>query len=201
MMMSRKLARFRYHGLVAVTLLTLLLSCTALDTDTVFSPDGTTTTIILVRHAEREPGLDPPLNEEGLMRALALAAELADDGVTAVFYPDLIRNRQTADPLVEASGAARREFSALEVADTKAWANNFVDEVRRDHAGGVVVWIGNTGPAIENVQEGNLQEIYARLGGTGAPPIRYASLYTVTLFDDRPPSIAEATYGGASSLD
>jgi hypothetical protein len=40
-----------------------------------------------------------------------------------------------------------------------------VREVVLDHAGGVVPWIGNTRPAIEGIQEGNLQEIYYRRGG------------------------------------
>ncbi len=191
----------RYVARIAMCCLVLSLSCTPLQTATVFSPEGTTTRIIMVRHAERDEGLDPPLNAEGLVRAEALADELADDGVTAIFYPDLIRNRQTADPLAELSGAARREFSALEIADTKALANTFVAEVVRDYADGVVVWIGNTGPVIEGVQSGNLQEIYARLGGTGDPPIKYSSFYTIVLHEDSPPTITESTYGGASSLD
>jgi len=116
-----------------------LTSCSALQVDTVYSPAGTETTIVIVRHGERDEGLDPPLNEEGLARAQALADELAEAGVTVVMYPDLMRNRQTADPLVERTGAARREFSAVEAADTKALANNFVDEVLADYAGGVVV--------------------------------------------------------------
>ena len=36
------------------------------------SQAGTTTTIVLVRHAERDPGLDPPLNAVGVVRAQAL---------------------------------------------------------------------------------------------------------------------------------
>ncbi len=177
------------------------LSCTALDPNVVHSPPGTTTTIIIVRHAERDEGFDPPLNEEGLIRAQALADELADDGVTAIFYPDLIRNRQSAEPLAALVDPVIRVYTQLEVADTKALANNFVNEVLENHAGGVVLWIGNTGPFIENVQSGNLQEIYARLGGTGDPPIRYDSLYTIVLHDDRPPTITMGTYGGPSSLD
>lgn len=175
--------------------------CTPLDTDTVFSPPGTTTTIIMVRHAERDDGLDPPLNDEGRVRAQALADELADDGVTAIFMPDLIRNRETAQPLIDLVDPAVRLYGAVAIADTKKLANDFVSEVISQHAGGVVLWIGNTGPFIENVQSGNLQEIYARLGGEGEPPTRYESLYTIVLSDDMPPTITMGTYGGPSSLD
>ena len=145
--------------------------------------------------------MDPPLNEEGSIRAEALANVLTDEGVTAVFYPAFIRNRQTADPIIEMTGAIRREFSVLQAADTKSIANSFVDEVISDHAGGVVVWIGNIGPKIDNVQSGNLQEIFARLGGTGNPPIQYQSFYTIVLNEDTPPTITMDTYGGNSSLD
>ena len=176
-------------------------SCSSLDSGEVHSPPGTTTTIILVRHAERDEGLDPPLNDEGLVRAVALADELEDDGITAIFYPDLLRNRQSAQPLIERIDPTIRVYTAVDMADTKALANSFVDEVVRDHAGGVVLLVGNTGPVIEGVQSGNLQEIYARLGGTGAPPIQYQSLYTIVLHPDAPPTITMGSYGGPSSLD
>ena len=180
-----------------------LSSCTLLDTRVVFSPPGTTTTIIMVRHAERDEGYDPPLNAEGLIRAEALADELENAGVTAIFYPDFIRNRQSAEPLAQRANPTptTHVYTQLEAADTKALANRFVQEVLTNHAGGVVLWIGNTGPFIENVQEGNLQEIYFRLGGTGNPPVLYRDLYTIVLYDDIPPIITEGTYGGPSSLD
>ena len=100
--------RGRIVTFLTIACLALALSCTPLQTDTVFSPAGTTTKIIIVRHAERDAGLDPPLNEEGLIRAQALVDVLADDGVTGVYYPALTRNRQTADPLVEMSHGTDR---------------------------------------------------------------------------------------------
>jgi len=176
-------------------------SCTVLDTGVVYSLPGTTTTIIMVRHAERDEGFDPPLNEEGLIRAQALADELEDDNVLAIYYPDLIRNHQTADPLIERVNPEVHVYSEVEAADTKALANDFVDHVLANHAGETVLWIGNTGPFIEDVQEGNLQEIYRRLGGTGNPPVLYRDLYFITLHDDEAPTFVETTYGGPSSLD
>jgi len=196
-------ASFRYAATIVafVVVAGLQLGCTPLDRSTVFSPPGTTTTIIMVRHAERIEGFDPPLNAEGQARAEALADELEDAGVTAIFYPNFIRNRQTADPLRVRVQPSITVYSQAQAGDTRAMANIFVDAVVRDHAGGVVLWIGNTGPVIENVQSGNLQEIYARLGGTGDPPLRYQDMYTIVLHDDMPPTITEGTYGGPSSLD
>jgi hypothetical protein len=174
--------------------LELVAGCTELDTNAPFSPPGTATTIIMVRHAERDDGYDPPLNATGLVRAEALAEELEDDGITTIFYPDFIRNVQTAEPLLARVSAGTRVYTQLEAGNTKALANMFVDEVIAEHAGEVVLWIGNTGPEIEGVQSGNLQEIYARLGGTGTPPIQYTSLYTIVLHDDSPPTVTRGTY-------
>ena len=55
--------------------------------------------IILVRHAERDPGLDPPLNTEGIARAQILADVLGQNGVTAIYTMESIRNRETAHRL------------------------------------------------------------------------------------------------------
>jgi broad specificity phosphatase PhoE len=148
----------------------------------------------MVRHAERDDGYDPPLNDTGWVRAEMLADELEDAGITTIFCPDFIRNRQTAEPLLERIDAEVRVYSQAESGNTKQLANDFVNEVVAEHSGEVVLWIGNTGPEIEGVQSGNLQEIYARLGGTGAPPVLYTSLYTIVLHDDGPPSITEGHY-------
>lgn len=165
------------------------------------SQAGTTTTIIIVRHAEREPGFDPPLNEEGEARAEALADALDENGVTAIFTSAFIRNRQSCDVLADRLGLEVQEFSQAEVAITKTWADGFVNNVLQNHAGGTVLWVGNTGPIIEDVQSGNMQELYLRLGGTGRSPTRYQDIYTATIPDDGPVRFVKAEYGGESSLD
>lgn len=204
-MRVRSLSR---HVAIAALVLSLwgVAGCpSGLPAGPVFSPEGTTTTIIIVRHTERDASTDlvpdPPLNAEGEARAIALADELEDDGVTAIFYPDFVRNQQTAAPLLERVDATVRTFTQAESSLTKSMAERFLTEVVRDHAGGVVLWIGNTGPVIEGVQEGNLQETYYRLGGTGDPPIRYQDMYRAVLTDSAPPQITEGEYGGPSSLD
>lgn len=179
-----------------------VFSCTPLSTDPVSSQAGTTTTIVIVRHAEKlDDSLDPPLNDEGFARAAALADVLKGNGVTAIYCPDLVRNRQTCAPVEEALGLTANVISQLRLADTKALANELVDEILTQHAGGVVLFVGNTGPAIEGVQSGNLQELYARLGGTGTPPVKYRDLYVAIVPEEGDVHFIEATYGGSSSLD
>jgi hypothetical protein len=171
-----------------------------LSTAPVQSQPGTTTTLILVRHAERDEGLDPPLNEEGMARAAALANVLRGDGATAIYCPDLIRNRQTFDVVAEALGLEVNVIGADRLADTRALANDLVEEITRLHAGGVVLFVGNTGPVLAD-QSGNLQELYARLGGAGDPPIRYQDIYVAVIPEEGPVHFIEASYGGRSSLD
>jgi hypothetical protein len=64
-----------------------------------------TTTVIIVRHAERNTGEDPPLNPEGEARAQALASALSIAGVTGIFTTPYLRNQQTAVPLAAATAA------------------------------------------------------------------------------------------------
>ncbi len=165
------------------------------------SQAGTTTTIIMVRHAEREPGFDPPLNEEGEARAEELADALDENGVTAIFCAAFIRNRQTCDVLADRLGITVEDVSQAELALTKSFADNFVNNVLENHAGGTVLWVGNTGPVIEDVQSGNLQELYMRLGGTGRSPTRYQDIYTATIPEEGPVRFVKAEFGGPSSLD
>lgn len=193
-------AVMRTSGRVVLLGLAAAASCTPLSTAPVQSQPGTTTTIVIVRHAERNEGLDPPLNEEGLRRATALAQVLGQNGVTAIYCPDLLRNRQTCDAVADRLGLEVNLLSATRIADTRALANELVEEILAQHSGGVVLFVGNTGPAVGD-QSGNLQELYARLGGTGNPPIRYQDLYVSIIPDEGPVRFIKGTYGGVSSLD
>lgn len=192
----------RKHAvLFLILLVTGTVSCQTLDLTPALSLPGTTTTIILVRHCERDPGLDPPLNTEGFIRRVALRNVLSENGLTAIYASDQIRNRQSVAPLESSLGITATFIPALELADTKALANRLVDEWLRDHAGGVVLWCGNTGPVIPDVQDGNLEEIYRRLGGTGRAPNRYQDLYIVVVPELGETRFIKTEYGGPSSLD
>jgi hypothetical protein len=185
----------------AVAATVLISSCnTFILPPLVRSKPGTTTTIILVRHAERDPGLDPPLNEEGLVRREKLADVLEHNGVTAIYTGDILRNRQTIEPLVERLGITPTILNPTDLADSRALANRLINEWLTFHAGGVVLWVGNTGPIVAD-RKGNLEEIYRALGGTGAPPNRYQDFYVVVVPEEGDPHFIETTYGGPSSLD
>ncbi|MGD0184433.1 MAG: histidine phosphatase family protein [Roseiarcus sp.] len=65
--------------------------------------------LILVRHGRPDEGdvarpNDPPLNTDGRRQANAVAALLAQEGVTRIVASPLARARQTAEPLAERLG-------------------------------------------------------------------------------------------------
>ena len=150
------------------------------------------TTLIVVRHAEREPGDDPPLNAEGLKRAESLAKALEQAGLTAIYTTQYIRNRQTAEPLAARRGVAVT-VRPIDFDETVAYVANLLEDIRRNHPGGVVLVIGHA--------NGMNAQIFAQLGGVGAGPNRYEDLYVVTLPYDSAPRLVLGTYGGRSSLD
>lgn len=72
---------------------------------TAFAQSNAVTTVILVRHSERESGQgDDPLSAQGRERAQALAHVLRDTGVKTVITSGLTRTRQTVEPFAQHSG-------------------------------------------------------------------------------------------------
>jgi phosphohistidine phosphatase SixA len=131
-----------------------------------------TTTLILVRHAERPPGTDPDLLPDGRARAGDLARALERAHVRAIFHTTFKRTRQTAESLAARTGVALTE---VPIAGSDA-AAHVADVVRRMLAfgGQTVVYVGhsNTVPAV-----------IAALGITPAPSIAdsvYNRFYVVT---------------------
>lgn len=148
------------------------------------------TTVILVRHAEKaaEGGSDPALSEAGRARALALAAELADDSVDAILVTPYVRTGQTAAPI---AAALRATPHTIPVQGGGAAHLAAVREAIAQHAGQTVLVVGhsNTVPAL-----------VAALGGPQGIVIEeaeYGNLFTVTLEGGKAPVFARACYGGA----
>jgi hypothetical protein len=188
--------------ILGMALLLLAVVACGFTTPPIVSKPGTTTTIILVRHAERDPGLDPPLNAEGLTRANRLAQVLGENGVTAIYATDYLRNRQTAEPLAARLGLTVGLIAVAELANTQALAAKLASEFLEKHAGGVVLLIGNVGTPILG-QRGILEDMYRLFGGLESPPNRYQDLTIMVVPEvgKGAPRIIRTTYGGVSSLD
>ncbi len=164
---------FRSFRVLALVL-TAGLMLAACDT-VVKSPTGTSTTVVLIRHADRSPA-EKDLNAKGRARAAALPAALEGMPIDAIYSPDLKRNLDTVAPLAAQRGLTVKVIKVSWVADRLVGEN----------PGKTVLWVGNTT---------NLKSIYANLGGTGEPPINYGDLYVMRIPDKGPAQVTRKRFG------
>jgi broad specificity phosphatase PhoE len=152
-----------------------------------------TTTVFLVRHAEKaaagdpefdpQTPADPPLNAAGRARADDLARTLEEAGVTAIFASEFARTQQTVAPLAARVGL---EVTVHPARDTAGLA----ELVATAHAGGVVVISGhsNTVPALVEA-----------LGAGTVDPIEeaweYDNLYVVAIEAPGEARVSTLKYG------
>jgi broad specificity phosphatase PhoE len=100
------------------------------------------TTVIVIRHAEKESGslLDPPLSMEGEARAARLAAMLGisqgPGRLGAIYVSSTVRSQSTAAPLASRLGVV----PIVAPADD---AQSLAKRVLREHSGGRVLIIGH----------------------------------------------------------
>ena len=169
---------FRARLLGVVVIAVLLAGCANIGI--VKSPSGTTTTLILLRHAER-PLFGKELNDDGRARASALPTALRGIHVDAIYSPNLSRNLDTVAPLAKQRGLS------VKVVET-AWLSlvRDADLLIRENPGKTVLWVGNTD---------NLKNIYEDIGGVGPPPIKYGDLYFVRVSDKGPAQMTKSRYG------
>jgi len=108
-----------------------------------------TTTVIFVRHAEKElvPADDPGLSEAGKRRAAELARQLvvADviAGVDAIYSTSYRRTEETVQPVATALGLPITSYDASNTL-------TIMDEIVKEHKGKIVLVVGhsNTVPAL-----------------------------------------------------
>ena len=180
-----------------IVLISVISGCTGsapTKSGPVLSPPGKTTTIILVRHAERARELgDSALTPAGRQRARDLVTAMGDRNITAIYSPDRGRNRETVEPLATHLGLTITLIPEARLSNTRKFADEFVQAVLSKHAGGMVLWVGNKSPV--GLWGGNLKEIYLRLGGTGDPPAKYDDLFFITVPDQGAVMVEKTTYG------
>lgn len=167
------------YALLAVALGGALVACAPIE---VRSKPGTTTTVIMTRHADRDPD-SQELNSVGRVRAIALADAVRGMGVTAIYSPNVERNLDTVRPLARELGVKITITPETSVYIADAIAREMLDR----NAGGVIVFVGNV--------TGNLQAVFHFLGGVGDGPVKYGDLFVLTVSDSEPVRIERRRYG------
>lgn len=140
-----------------------------------FFESQATTTMIFVRHAEKDLSVadDPPLSEAGRERVAELTRQLVDAdviaGVDAIYATPFRRTQQTAQPLADALNLPINTYDAE---DTEA----VLDTILERHKGKIIFVVGhsNTIPAL-----------IANLGASKqVPPINeneYDNIYIISI--------------------
>lgn len=104
------------------------------------------TTFILVRHAEKadDGTKDPPLTEEGSIRANDLVRLLIETKIDAIYSTPYKRTQETVKPIAEAKG--------LSVLSYEPMKGEVMDSLLNVHSGGTVLVSGhsNTTPWVAN---------------------------------------------------
>jgi broad specificity phosphatase PhoE len=146
---------------------------------------ATTTTVVVVRHAEKQLGTidDPPLSPEGEARAERLARLLGAGSfgrIDAIIVTDTRRTQQTVAPLAK---RVRLQPEIVAAADV----NEMLEHVSA-HRGSRVLVVAHSN---------TMPEIVGRLAGEEAPPIaddEYDSLYVVATPTFGPASVLRLTF-------
>jgi broad specificity phosphatase PhoE len=136
---------------------------------------ATTTTVVLVRHAEKELVTieDPPLAPAGERRAERLAQIFGTAGgpgrIDGIYVTNARRSQQTAAPLAARLGLRPSVLPASTSSD------NIASQVLREHRGGRALVVGHSN---------TVPEIVKALSGEDVPPIaddEYDNVYVISV--------------------
>ena len=131
-------------------------ACTVVQPAGVAPASGETTTVVVVRHAEKstDDPRDPSLSELGRERARALSALLRDAGVTEIYTTHYKRTRQTAEPFAQQFGIPITE-RPINTANSATYARDLARDILAKRGKGVlIVGHSNTVPEIVTALSG-----------------------------------------------
>ena len=147
------------------------------------------TTVILIRHAERQnPGStkpDPRLNAAGKARAKKLIHVIGPSGVKAIYHSHFARSRETARPL-----ATHLELSPIVMDEPP----QIKSDILSHHGGQTVLVVGHSD---------TIPDLINRLGAGSVPAIddnEFDNLFIVKVFGQQSASVTRLKYGNPSSV-
>ncbi|HEX6006644.1 MAG TPA: phosphoglycerate mutase family protein [Burkholderiales bacterium] len=145
------------------------------------------TTVILVRHAEKEaqPADNPPLSAQGRKRVEALIEAVRQAGVTSIYSTPYARTLETARGVAQVL-----ELPVIETPipnrSVPAYGDSVAARVRR--AGGVILVVGHSntmGAVIKALGGPEIAEI---------PDTEYGNLFVLTVEDGQPVRMLRAKF-------
>lgn len=165
-------------------------ACAATPSARVAPAPVATTTIVVVRHAEKstDDPRDPSLSAAGQQRAVALSSVLKDAGVTDIYTTQYKRNRQTAEPLAQQSGVSIVELP-IDAGNSATYAQDLARTIRLTNRGRVVLIVGHSN---------TVPDIVKALSGTTVAPItdsEYDHIFVVTVNAAGPTRLMQLRYG------
>jgi broad specificity phosphatase PhoE len=156
-----------------------------------FALSAQTTTIYLVRHAEKittnPKDKDPLLTEQGQQRALDLAKKLQKQKITAIYTTNYQRTKLTAKPLADTKSI---DIKIYEPKDLKAFANQLLTE----NQGNKILIVGHSNTVLETIE--------ALVGKRPISEItdqEYDYLFTVKLKNGKDIKVSVEHYGAKNS--
>ena len=154
-------------------------------------PAAGTTTIIIVRHGEKEaePADDPALSAAGEARAMALADAVRGSGISAIYSTRYKRTQGTARPTSEQLKVPITTFDAAPGA--RDYGQVYAGEILAKQRGKTVLVVGHSN---------TVPSILRGLGIADAPSIsdpEYDNFFVVTVPETGPARVIRARYGAA----
>jgi len=130
-----------------ISVLFCLLSISCSTTNVEKSMSETSTTIYLVRHAEKmdDGTSDPPLTTEGRARAKKLSTLLSGKQINHIYSSDYKRTQQTAIPISKRTKIAIKSYNPREL---DVFANQ-ISQLKGQHI--LVVGHSNSTPSLANL--------------------------------------------------
>lgn len=147
-----------------------------------------TTTVILVRHAEKQLGTisDPPLSLEGEARAdrlaMLLGARLDGMPISAIYASEARRTLQTAAPLGRRLGLTPQTRAAKDV-------DGLVAALRDAPKGSVSVVVGHSNTVPEVIRELTHRDVDVSIAED-----EFGAIFIVTASTFGPPSVVRLQY-------
>jgi|SRR6185369_13264510 len=153
------------------------------------TPKNDTTTILIVRHAEKQinAGDDPHLSEAGIARAKALAGVAENARVGTIYVSQFQRTKETAAALTAKNPVI--PVITLPVAKAEDYPKLIAKAILTKEKGKVVLVVSHS-----NIVPGIVEE----LTKIKVPPIgddEFSRLYIVTIRPGAPPQLIAAQYG------